>query len=345
MEQEEALRQWYEQNRRILPWRQDPTPYHVWLSEIMLQQTRVAAVVPYYQRFLAQLPDIPALAAVDPQRLMKLWEGLGYYRRAVNLQKAAVILLRDHDGRLPQQAGQLEQLPGIGRYTAAAIAAIAFQQPCVALDGNLLRIYARLKRDGRPADDRPLRQDAERYFQGLLGRRPGDINQALMDVGETVCLPHGSPLCGQCPLKPYCLSARHGDADRYPVARKKNERPVDRLTVLVMRLGNRVLLRQRPAEGLLGGLYEFPNVPGRLTAGQAGQWCAARGIRAVRITPLPDCRHRFTHREWQMSGYAVEGERTGAMPAELIAVENSALDRDVPIPAAFRGFRQSLNER
>ena len=297
---------WYDANRRILPWREDPTPYHVWLSEIMLQQTRVEAVRGYYDRFLNALPDIPALANADESAVLKLWEGLGYYSRARNLQKAAVQILEQYGGQMPDTAPELLKLSGIGEYTAAAIAAIAFGKNEAAVDGNLLRIFARMTEYAENIKTPEARKAAERFFLNMLRGTssveaserniPGDFNQALMDLGATVCLPNAQPKCGECPWQSECLAHQHGKETDFPVTPPKKERKIEKKTVLLIRYDGKYLLHQRAKKGLLAGLYEFPMADGQLTEEEALQEAAALGFKAIRIRDAGAAKHIFTHK-------------------------------------------------
>ena len=321
-----VLLAWYDHNRRILPWREDPTPYHVWLSEIMLQQTRVDAVISYYLRFLEVLPDTESLAAVPEETLLKLWEGLGYYSRARNLKKAAQQIMTEYGGRIPSDPKELVRLSGIGPYTAAAIASIAFQIPVPSADGNLLRLYARLTGYAESIKTPAAKKAAEAAFLEILSPdRPGDMNQALMDLGATVCLPNGQPLCAQCPLAHHCTAHRLGKETSLPKADPKPVRPVEKRTVLLIRKGNSLLLHKRPGTGLLAGLWEFPNLPGHLSEAEALDFCGKLGgepgeetsgrpchsacsetdLRTAVIRPLAGSRHIFTHLVWEMTGYEI----------------------------------------
>ena len=260
------LLDWYNTHRRDLPWRESTDPYRVWVSEIMLQQTRVAAVLPYYRRWMEALPDVAALAAVEEDRLMKLWEGLGYYSRARNLQRAAKVVMENHGGRFPDTFEGLRALPGIGDYTAGAVASIAFHRPVPAVDGNVLRITARLAALGEDI----LSPGGRRLFTDMVAElvppdRPGDFNQALMDLGATVCLPNGQPDCGACPLAALCAAHAAGRETDFPVKRKKQTRRREEMTVYLLLREGRIALRRREARGLLAGLWEFPHIPGTLT--------------------------------------------------------------------------------
>ncbi len=294
------LLNWYRADHRDLPWRRTRDPYRIWLSEIMLQQTRVAAVIPYYERFLEELPDVRALAAVDDDRLMKLWQGLGYYSRAKNLKRAAKEIAERFDGELPASYQQLLLLPGIGSYTAGAIASIAFSERVPAVDGNVLRVLSRVNDDARDIAD-PRTKAA--VFSELLESIPldaGTFNQAMMELGAVVCVPNGAPLCEACPLKTQCKALQNGTIEKRPVKAKKQKRTSEPKTVFVLRDGERFLIRKRPEDGLLAGLYELPNLPGRLTAEEAMARLSALGVHPIGAITQYDRKHIFTHREWHM---------------------------------------------
>ncbi len=342
---ETELLRWYRKCRRHLPWREDPAPYHVWLSEIMLQQTRVEAVKGYYARFLAALPDIPALAAAAEDRYLKLWEGLGYYSRVRNLHKAAVEIMEQHGGQMPSDSRSLAKLPGIGPYTAAAIASIAFSERVPAVDGNLLRVYARL--ETYPADIRTpeAKKLAGDYFLlRMSGEAPGDFNQALMDLGAAVCLPNAVPSCGACPLSGFCKAFRTGNAPDYPVRTEKKPRPVELHTVFLIHDAEKIALRKRPPHGLLAGLYEYPNVPGSLTEAEALASLKSLGFAPLRIRRLPDAKHIFTHKEWQMRGYEVLADELKPLQSDSVFLADlQALHEKYPIPSAFAYFTGQLS--
>ncbi len=275
------LLRWYQQERRILPWRENPVPYYVWISEIMLQQTRVEAMKPYFARFINALPDISALAAVEEETLLKLWEGLGYYNRAKNLKKAAQIVVEQYGGEMPADYNKLLDLPGIGSYTAGAIASIAFGLPVPAVDGNVLRVLSRFLADGSDI----WKQSVKRQVEELLGRtmprnEASAFNQAMMEIGAVVCLPNGLPLCEVCPMAPFCLSKILGTQLFYPVKKVKKARKVEARTVLLLIRGNcqkrQVALRKRENVGLLAGMYEFPNLVGSLSGHVEGSKAFAR---------------------------------------------------------------------
>ena len=345
-----SLLSWYDRNRRILPWREDPSPYHVWISEIMLQQTRVEAVKGYYKRFLTRFPDVRALAEADERECLKLWEGLGYYSRARNLQKAARQILADHGGSMPRTAKELQKLAGIGPYTSAAIASIAFGERIPAVDGNLLRVYARLALYEEDCRTPAAAAAARGFFLAHMpDDRPGDFNQALMDLGALVCTPGDTPRCSgdvgdpvseNCPLQKHCGAFREGRCARLPVMPARKERRIDKKTVLIIRDADRVLIRKRPSRGLLAGLYEFPNEEGWLGEEEALAAARAYGTDPVRIRALPEAKHIFTHREWHMRGYELtigsypEAGETG----DCLFAGPGDLQEKYPLPGAFAAF-------
>ncbi len=328
---------WFAENARDLPWRTDREPYHVWLSEIMLQQTRVEAVKGYYARFLAALPDIASLADAPQETLNKLWEGLGYYSRVRSLQKAAKAIMEQHNGAFPRDFAAIRALPGIGDYTAGAVASICFEQPAPAVDGNVLRVVARLTGDGRCVDEERTKRAVREALAAIYpSGRCGDFTQALMELGATVCLPNGAPDCAACPMRDLCRS-RDGGWKTLPVRRAKKARRREALTVFVLRCGELTAVRRRADGGLLAGLWEFPNVPGHLSpeaaVRQAEQW----GVHPRELERDLRRTHVFTHVEWDMQCYllrcgdAPEGKFTWAAP-EVLAGE-------LTLPTAFRMFR------
>lgn len=345
------LLKWYDTNRRILPWREKPEPYRVWVSEIMLQQTRVEAVKPYFERFMERLPDIEALASAPEETLLKLWEGLGYYNRVRNLQRAAVLIRDSCAGRMPEEYEELLKLPGIGSYTAGAIASIAYGKAVPAVDGNVLRVLARVRKDGRLISDAKVKQAVERELLEVMPKeRPGDFNQAMMEIGACVCIPNGAPLCDECPLEGLCRAHRDGTEQQYPAKASRRQRTVENKTILVLRDENRTAVRKRPDKGLLGGMYEFPSMEGHRTAKEVTAYLARNGIRVLRIQPLQDAKHVFTHREWHMKGYLVRVDELehgcpGEASADWIYIEPEETRERYPIPSAFRAYTGLLHMR
>ena len=340
-----ALLDWFYQNKRILPFRTDPSPYHVWVSEIMLQQTRVSAALPYYERFLAALPDIPALAACEEEKLHKLWEGLGYYSRVRNLQKAAKIVCEQYGGQLPADYDALRELPGIGDYTAGAVASISFGLPVPAVDGNVLRVFARLYDDARLITDPAVKKAfTARVMEHQPPEQAGDYNQALMELGALVCVPNGAPLCAACPLHGLCRARAAGTAPTLPRKAAPKARKVAPVTVALVESGGNVLIRQRPEKGLLAGLWE-PLLweEEALTPGELHEKLTAMGLvcEAEAIAPLPAAKHIFSHIEWRMTQYAVPAPPQPA-PEGTVWASREQLRTEYTLPGAFKACKKYL---
>ena len=330
------LLDWYRKNARDLPWRRTEDPYRIWVSEIMLQQTRVAAVLGYYARFLEAFPSVEALAAAPEQQLMKLWEGLGYYSRARNLQKAAQCIVER--GSFPDTYAELLELPGVGDYTASAIASAAFGRREAAVDGNVLRVAARLTENAADIADPKTKKAVRAAVQAVMPERAEDVrifNQAMMELGATVCVPNGAPKCGCCPAAQLCLARRHGTAEALPVkAAKKARRKEDKTVFLLLRQG-RVALRRRSDEGLLAGLWEFPNVEGALDETAAAAAVERLGLTAREWKNKLTAKHMFTHVEWHMTGYTLEV--SGAGEEALLWVDGQGLAEHA-VPSAFARY-------
>ena len=345
------LLEWYGRCARILPWRSEPTPYRVWVSEVMLQQTRVEAVRPYFLRFMDALPDIPALAACPEDVLLKLWEGLGYYNRVRNLQKAAVQIENLYGGRIPDTYEELLGLSGIGSYTAGAIASIAFGRKVPAVDGNVLRVTARLRKDQRPVSDLKVKEAVERELMEIMpSERPGDFNQAMMELGACVCIPNGVPLCDKCPLGDICMAHKTGTEQEYPKKQAKKPRKSENKTILVIRDGNRTAIRKRPGKGLLAGMYEFPSMEGFRTAEEVVECLTEKGLKILHIRPLEEAKHIFTHVEWNMKGYMVrvdelEPKKAGSFTEGWLYIEPEEARDKYPIPSAFGMYTKYLDMR
>ena len=334
----EPLLGWYAENARDLPWRREVTPYRVWISEIMLQQTRVEAVKGYFARFISALPGPAELAAVDERELLKLWEGLGYYSRARNLRKAARVIMETYGGELPASHEELLTLPGVGPYTAGAVASIAFGLPEPAVDGNVLRVLSRLTADNSDIADPAVKRAAERTVRGIIpAGRAGAFNQALMELGATVCAPNGPPTCGRCPLAGLCAAHAAGNETAYPVKAAKKARRVEERTVLLLVRDELLALRRRPAKGLLAGLWELPNLPGALDGAGAVEVARTLGLAPLRVEPLGPAKHIFTHIEWHMTGYRVTVEEAQAGEG-LEWIDPRGLREDYPLPSAFSAY-------
>ena len=334
------LLQWFEKNRRLLPFRQEPSAYHIWISEIMLQQTRVSAALPYYERFVAELPDPAALAGCEPDRLRKLWQGLGYYSRAANLQKAARIICEKYGGELPADYDALRALPGIGDYTAGAIASIAFGIPAPAVDGNVLRVFARLTNDDsditRPAARRAI---TRLVMQEMPADRPGPFNEALMELGALVCLPGGAPRCAACPLASICAGYAAGRAGTLPNRPPKPAKKTVQVTAALIVGPQGVLLERRGETGLLVGLWQPPAFEENraLTREELSARLAAQGIRVQWSGTLPPAKHVFTHRIWNLGGFWGQGQAQ-ELPENYVWADISALRREYSVPSAFSAY-------
>ncbi len=337
----EVLLPWYRANCRQLPWRQDRQAYHVWLSEIMLQQTRVEAVKGYYTRFLKALPDIKALAACDDDALHKLWEGLGYYSRVRNLKKAAGQIMERHGGQFPGEYEAIRALPGIGEYTAGAICSICFDQPTPAVDGNVLRVIARITNDPTPIDLPQYKRQVKEALAEVYPEAAGDFTQALMELGATVCGPNRAPDCDSCPCKDFCLACQQGTAKQLPVKSPKKGRRQQELTVFIFRCAQRYAIEKRGDTGLLAGLWQFPNVPGTLDAQQAVDTAQAMGVRPSGVHLCLDKSHIFTHIQWQLRGYYIEA----MVPKETLCwLTEQEIEAEAALPTAFRQFWQARQE-
>lgn len=339
------LLDWYRKNKRILPWREDTDPYHVWVSEIMLQQTRVEAVKGYYERFMAVLPDIAHLAAVEEEELLKLWEGLGYYNRARNLKKAAQIIMEEHGGIMPRKYKQLLELPGIGSYTAGAVSSIAYGEREPAVDGNVLRVLARLNGDSRDISEQSVRCQVEEEVRlGMPYETPGDFNQALMELGAVVCIPNGKPDCGRCPWELLCEAHLQGRELEFPYKTPKKPRTIEKKTVLIIRDENKTALKKRPDHGLLAGMYEFPCLEGHLTDEQVLSYLKREGLSILKIDELSSSKHIFTHKEWHMIGYAVRVDELAKkkVESEIIFAKVREIKEKYPIPSAYKAYLKAL---
>ena len=335
----QKLLSWYSAHYRPLPWRNEPTPYHVWVSEIMLQQTRIEAVLPYYRRFIETLPTIYDLANAPSEVLLKLWEGLGYYSRVRNMQKAAQVVVNQYAGELPADYEALLSLPGIGPYTAGAIASIAYNIPVPAVDGNVMRVLSRLTAD----DTDVLSNEGKKRFTSLAWDlvpedAAGRFNQALMELGETICLPNGTPACDKCPLRDECEACRLGCADRLPVRIKKTVRRIEERKVALVRVEGQppaILLHKRANEGLLADLWELPNT---LSDNPLDSLPIALQRRCVKIGELPDCKHLFSHIEWRMSGSIYSLPSPEEVPEGFAAADFASMQTAYPLPGAFRVY-------
>ncbi|MBQ3063479.1 MAG: A/G-specific adenine glycosylase [Clostridia bacterium] len=336
---------WYEESKRDLPWRHTKDPYRIWVSEIMLQQTRVEAVLPYYRRFLDTLPTVKALAEAPADLLLKLWEGLGYYSRVRNMQRAANSIMTEHGGNFPDTYEDIRALCGIGDYTAGAIASFAFGLPHPAVDGNVLRVTARLlaftENILAPASKKLL---TAAVAKELAGHAPDVFNQALMELGATVCLPNGTPKCEVCPLADRCQARMLGKTDTIPLRAKPAPRKKEARTVLILRINDTVVLRKRPETGLLSGLFEPLCLDGKQTTAEVAATLQGMGLSPLRIAPIGEAKHIFTHLEWHMTGFEVQLDICDAakLPDGCFLAPREEIDTRYALPSAYRFYRPYL---
>lgn len=332
---------WYEKNKRSMPWREQKGAYEVWISEIMLQQTRIEAVKGYYDRFLKRLPAVKDLAEIPQEELMKLWEGLGYYNRARNLQKAAQKVQDEYDGVLPADYEKLKSLPGIGNYTAGAIASIAYKIPAPAVDGNVMRVTMRLLGCRDDIMKSSVRRDMEQSLMAVMPKdKPGVFNEAWMELGEVVCIPGGTPLCDKCPLRFGCKACEQGTWMEIPVKPLKKQRKIEKKTVLLLRLGSRTAIRQRENKGLLAGMWELPSLEGHK------QKKTIEKMFGVPVEKRESHIHVFSHVEWHMTAYEVkldEKEEAERMFPGICFAEPEEITRQYALPVAFHSFLKNAD--
>lgn len=332
----EPLLQWYAVHKRELPWRRDREPYHVWVSEIMLQQTRIEAVRRYYERFMQALPDVASLSRIPEDDLLKLWEGLGYYSRARNLRKAAQIIMQDYNGIFPRSAQQLRKLPGIGEYTAGAVASICFDERVPAVDGNVLRVIARVTGSRENVLLPETKKAVSARLADIIPEQAGTFNEALMELGELVCSPDGTPDCTHCPLSAQCTAYRDDLTGELPVRIKSvRRRREDKTVFLLITDDGRIAIEKRIAPGLLSGMYQFPNTDGFCTDGQIAALMEQWQFVPSEIRFIRDAKHAFTHIDWYMKGYLVRGTNSGG---HFLWVSPAELEQSYPLPTAFRIF-------
>ena len=334
----EKILQWYDPHKRGLPWRNTRDPYKIWVSEIMLQQTRAAAAVPYYERFIERYPTVEALAESDEDELLKLWQGLGYYSRAKNLRKAAMRVAKEG---MPKDAKTLETLPGIGAYTAGAVASIAYGEPVAAIDGNLLRIFSRLyaveARIDEPAGKKEI---AALAAAEIPETAPGDFNQALMDLGSEICTPK-RPRCLACPLHADCIAFREGRQEEFPHKKPKKEKTRERHLALAIRHNGAYLVEKR-TEGLLSSLWGFPLLPGRWKKEDVEKYLAERAIVAKEIRFGTRYEHVFTHKIWEITVVVATAEAVLTAAEEYTWADVDALREKYAIPSAFRPVLEEI---
>lgn len=335
------LLDWYQENKRDLPWREDNNPYHIWISEIMLQQTRIEAVIPYYKRFMKELPTILDLAQVEEDKLLKLWEGLGYYNRARNLKKAACEIVSKYHGTFPNDYEKICALPGIGEYTASAIASICFSLKEVTVDGNVLRVYMRLKSSNENVDLLPIRKKVRKNLMEIVPKESGNFNQALMELGEVICLPNGMPKCNICPLQDFCKARKEHTYLSIPVRKQKTQKKQQKYTVLLYICGNKIALHKRGEEGLLKNLWEFPNISGSYKKEEVSRYLTECAMKTESIVQSISYTHIFTHVKWQMGSYII---KVSEESKKYIWKDLKEIKKDFAIPSAFQPFLNVLEK-
>lgn len=345
MEVRDAVVEWYRTNKRQLPWRENVNAYRVWVSEIMLQQTRVEAVKPYYERFLNEFPTVQELAAADEDKLLKLWEGLGYYNRVKNMQKAAKQVMVDYHGEFPDTYEEIRSLTGIGNYTAGAISAFAYGIPEPAVDGNVLRVISRILSNDEDIMKASVRTKVEDSIREVIpAGAAGDFNQGLIELGALICVPNGMPKCEGCPVKEWCLAREENRVMELPVKTKAKARKIEKRTVFIMKDGEKVLIRKRPSKGLLSGLYELPNELGHLEEEEVIAYCKKNNLSPLRLKKLGSGKHIFSHVEWHMEGYAIQlDELEENRTEEMLFAEPKEIEKEYPIPSAFEYYMQFLD--
>ncbi|MGN1205849.1 MAG: A/G-specific adenine glycosylase [Eubacterium sp.] len=332
---------WYDENKREMVWRDKENAYYTWISEIMLQQTRIEAAKEYFVRFTTELPDIQSLAMVPQERLLKLWEGLGYYNRAKNLQKTAQILVKEYEAKLPEDYEKLLKLPGIGPYTAGAIASIAYGIKVPAVDGNVLRVMMRYQASLEDITKMSVRRRVEKELTEVMPERPGDFNQAIMELGEVICIPNGTPLCEQCPLAQTCEAKKQGEPEKYPQKVEKKPRKIEKKTILIFEKEGKYGIARRDEKGLLAGLYEFPSFVGHFNRKKLEEKLEAMGLKFKDMESLGAAKHIFSHIEWHMKGYLIfladTCEKNNLTFASLEEIEDK-----YSLPTAFRAYKEKL---
>lgn len=330
------LLKWFIQNRRMFPWRQDKDPYHVWVSEIMLQQTRIEAAKEYYIRFMKELPDVQSLCDVSQEKLLKLWEGLGYYSRAKNLHKAAKAIVEQYSGHFPDHYRELLKLSGIGEYTAGAIASICFGEKVPAVDGNVLRVLSRILGSDKNVLLPEVKKEMTALLCAVMPEEAGDFNEALMELGETVCLPNGAPDCDHCPLQKFCIAYEKDLTKELPVRIKKQTRTTEYMTVLlIVSSQGHIALEKRTEKGLLSGMYQLPNLSGRAEIDSIAVILEQWHLKVLSIEELGEAKHIFTHKEWRMKGVRVVTENESEC---FLWASKEDLHEKYPLPTAFRHF-------
>lgn len=334
----EPIVKWYKENKRMLPWRKQKNPYAIWISEIMLQQTRIEAVKVYYERFMREIPNIETLANIEEEVLLKLWEGLGYYSRAKNLKKAAIKICEEYDGNMPKYYEQLVELPGIGEYTAGAIASIAYHERVPAVDGNVLRVISRIIASTKDILLPDTKREMTAKLKAIMPKEAGDFNEGLMELGERVCIPNGEPFCNNCPLQAYCVAYKQGLTNQIPVRIKKTKRKYEERLIFVLEWKDKIAIQKRGEKGLLAGMYEFPNVikkEGLIIKQILKMW----NLEEEQKEALGKAKHIFSHIEWNMEGWRIKVKNKNE---QFIWVKKEEIIEKYAIPEAFGYYKNKL---
>lgn len=335
----EPIIKWYQENKRELPWRKEKNPYHIWLSEIMLQQTRIEAVKEYYKRFLKQIPTIEDLANIEEEKLLKLWEGLGYYNRARNLKKAAQVIQEKYQGKMPKHYEELIELPGIGEYTAGAISSIAYDEKVSAVDGNVLRVVSRVVGSKKDVLENKTKKEFTQKLQEIMPEQAGDFNEGLMELGELICIPNGEPLCEKCPLQKICIAKNENLTNSIPVRNQKIKRRKEEKTVFLLEFEGKIAIRKREKTGLLANMYEFPNTDKKITKKEVGSVLENWKLVGTQIEKIGTHHHIFSHIEWDMLGYKIQ---VNSMNQQFLWIDKKEILEKYPIPGAFVPFREKM---
>ena len=337
----EQIVKWYQENKRDLPWRKGKNPYHIWISEIMLQQTRIEAVIGYYYRFLEKIPDIKTLATIEEKSLLKLWEGLGYYNRARNLKIAANQIENEYQGKFPTTYVEIIKLKGIGEYTASAISSICYNEPQVTIDGNVLRVFTRFYNDQRNIDEPRTKKSIREYLQKIIPEESGDFNQGLMEIGETICIPNGIPKCNICPLKKDCLANHYNTYQDLPIRKKKIVKKQEDYTVLIFQNQDEVAIYQRTKESLLNNLWGFPQIEGLFSMEEIKDYLIKQNIKYQYIQQGIQNTHIFTHKKWNMISYKIR-LTTNYSLKQYKWKKISEIKEEFAIPTAYKPFLEFL---
>lgn len=331
--------EWYQENKRELPWRKEKNPYHIWISEIMLQQTRIEAVKQYYERFLEQIPNIQALAEIEEEKLLKLWEGLGYYNRARNLKKSAQIIQEKYKGQMPKTYEELIQLPGIGEYTAGAISSIAYDEQVPAVDGNVLRVVSRVVGSKEDVLENKTKKEFTKKLKEIMPKQAGDFNEGLMELGELVCIPNGQPLCEKCPVQKICIAKRENLTDVIPVRNQKIKRKKEEITVFLLEYEGEFAIQKRKKTGLLANMYEFPNLTRKIQKKEIKQVLQDWSLEGSTPEKIGTHHHVFSHIEWDMIGYKI---KTTSKNDTFMWKRKEEILEKYAIPGAFVPFRDKM---